>query len=490
MDRIEKERAKSRGEEMFPKLAEQRGNVHVIKDQLPTIFHIPGIPPGEIPKVTRSAVDVYRSTLSTAYQALLDRFQLHDVAIKVVGVGSVGTLCWVFLFMAEEGDPLFLQVKEARTSVLEPYAGRSVFANRGQRIVDGYRRMQPATDIFLGWSHGPDRHFFVRQLRDMKLSVMVETFKRVEMEIYARWCGRALALAHARSGNPSMISGYLGKSDVFDNARGICRGLRRPEREGPRRAGTRGPRRQDQGGVRGGEMIAGGEPRFASTPDRTGSGLKTPRAAAVAGILFSLLLITSLVLVRITVPADPRDAGAWLSGGARTTNLAVHLLPFAGIAFLWFIGVVRDRLGQQEDKFLATVFLGSGLLFLATMFAAAAVAGGLLRMYASTPARLIESGLYTFGRTVSDELINVYALRMAAVFMISTCTLSLRTGIIPRWITYIGLVLALFMLLSLGRFSWAALVFPLWVLLISVHILMSNLARTGAASVSSTQARQ
>jgi hypothetical protein len=152
----------------------------------------------------------------------------------------------------------------------------------------------------------------------------------------------------------------------------------------------------------------------------------------VAGILFSLLLITSLVLVRITVPADPRDAGGWLSGGARTANLAVHLLPFAGIAFLWFIGVVRDRLGQQEDKFLATVFFGSGLLFLATMFASAAVAGGLLRMYASTPGLLIESGLYTFGRTVSYELINVYAIRMAGVFMISTCTLSFRTGIIPR----------------------------------------------------------
>jgi hypothetical protein len=120
--------------------------------------------------------------------------------------------------MAGEGDPLFLQVKEARASVLEPYAGKSVFPNRGQRIVNGYRRMQPASDIFLGWSHGPKRHFFVRQLRDMKLSIMVETFGRVEMEIYARWCGQALALAHARSGNPSMISGYLGKSDAFDNA--------------------------------------------------------------------------------------------------------------------------------------------------------------------------------------------------------------------------------------------------------------------------------
>jgi uncharacterized protein (DUF2252 family) len=220
MARIEKERAKSRGEELFPKLAEQRGNVHVIKDQLPTIFHHAGIPPGEIPKVTRAALAEYRSTLSPAYQTLLDRYQLEDVAIKVVGVGSVGTSCWVSLFMASEGDPLFLQVKEARASVLEPYAGKSVFPNHGQRIVDGYRRMQPASDIFLGWSHGPKRNFFVRQLRDMKLSVMVETFHRLEMEICARWCGQALALAHARSGNPSMISGYMGKRNVFDKAIG------------------------------------------------------------------------------------------------------------------------------------------------------------------------------------------------------------------------------------------------------------------------------
>jgi uncharacterized protein (DUF2252 family) len=216
--RIEKEQAKSRGEEMFPKLAEQRGNVHVIKDQLPTIFHHPGIPPGEIPRLTRDALAEYRATLPTAYQALLDRYELRDVAIKVVGVGSVGTLCWVFLFTAEEGDPLFLQVKEARASVLEPYAGKSVFRNRGQRIVDGYRRMQPASDIFLGWSRGPKRHFFVRQLRDMKLSPMVETFGREEMRIHARWCARALALSHARTGNPSLISGYLGKSDAFDRA--------------------------------------------------------------------------------------------------------------------------------------------------------------------------------------------------------------------------------------------------------------------------------
>jgi uncharacterized protein (DUF2252 family) len=216
--RIEKERAKSRGEEMFPKLAERTGDAHLIKDQLPTIFHHKDYPPGEIQQALREALAAYRNTLSSSYQSLLDRYELQDVAIKVVGVGSVGTACWVFLFTTADTDPLFLQVKEARASVLERHAGKSVFPNHGQRVVDGYRRMQPASDIFLGWSQGPKRHFFIRQLRDLKLSPMVETFGQTEMDIYARWCGRALALSHARSGSPSMISGYMGKSDVFDKA--------------------------------------------------------------------------------------------------------------------------------------------------------------------------------------------------------------------------------------------------------------------------------
>ena len=139
--------------------------------------------------------------------------------MKVVGVGSVGTTCMVFLLVAGEGDPLFLQVKEARASVLEPYAGASVFPNHGQRVVDGYRLMQPASDVFLGWSQGArGRHYFVRQLRDMKLSVMVETFGPAEMAIYDEWCGKALALAHARSGSAGTLSGYMGKSDVLDKA--------------------------------------------------------------------------------------------------------------------------------------------------------------------------------------------------------------------------------------------------------------------------------
>jgi hypothetical protein len=205
---------------MFPKLVEHKGDIPVIKDQLPTIFHARGHTPGQIEQTVRDALDVYHSTLPSAYQALLSGFELRDVAIKVVGVGSVGTLCWVLLFTAADDDPLLLQVKEARASVLEPYAGASVFPNRGQRIVDGYRRMQPASDMLLGWSHGPKRHFFIRQLLDMKLSPMVETFGQVEMDIFAGWCGKALALSHARSGTSAMLSGYMGKSDVFERAVG------------------------------------------------------------------------------------------------------------------------------------------------------------------------------------------------------------------------------------------------------------------------------
>jgi uncharacterized protein (DUF2252 family) len=216
--RIEKEQAKSRGEEMFPKLVEHKGETPIIKDQLPTIFHLEGYPPGEVQKGVRDAVAAYRATLSPAYQTLLDRYELCDAAIKVVGVGSVGTACWVLLFMADDGDPLFLQVKEARVSVLEPYAGASVFPNHGQRVVHGYRLMQPASDMFLGWSQGPRRHFFVRQLRDVKISIRVETFGAAEMELFATWCGKALALSHARSGSAAVLSGYMGKSDTFDRA--------------------------------------------------------------------------------------------------------------------------------------------------------------------------------------------------------------------------------------------------------------------------------
>jgi hypothetical protein len=218
------------------------------------------------------------------------------------------------------------------------------------------------------------------------------------------------------------------------------------------------------------------EERGAEIRDR----LKAPRAGAIAGIVFSILLIISLVLIRISVPDTPADAGTWLSGSEKSIRLALNLLPFAGIAFLWFIGVLRDRIGTQEDRFFATVFLGSGLLFLAMIFAASAVSGGLMVAYGAIPGKVLDSGIYTFARTVAYQIVNVYAIRMAAVFMISTCTLAIRIGIFPRWMAFLGYVLALLLLLSPGRLHWAPLVFPLWALLISVYVLLANLRRVAA----------
>ncbi|HET8734354.1 MAG TPA: DUF2252 domain-containing protein [Anaeromyxobacteraceae bacterium] len=217
-DRLEKERGKSRAEEIFPKLVEHKGEMPLIKDQLPTIFHHEDFPPGRIQQVVRDALAGYRATLPAAYRSLLDRYELRDAAIKVVGIGSVGTACWVLLFMAGEGDPLFLQVKEARPSVLERYAGKSAFSNHGQRVVNGYRMMQPSSDMFLGWTRSPRRDYFLRQLRDIKISIRVETFDATMMDLYASWCGRALALSHARSGLSAVLRGYMGKSDAFDEA--------------------------------------------------------------------------------------------------------------------------------------------------------------------------------------------------------------------------------------------------------------------------------
>jgi hypothetical protein len=202
--------------------------------------------------------------------------------------------------------------------------------------------------------------------------------------------------------------------------------------------------------------------------------LKAPRAGAVAGILFSILLISSVVLIRLSVPDSPRDPGRWLAHSAQSIRLALNLLPFAGIAFLWFMGVLRDRMGAKEDRFLATVFLGSGLLFLATTFASSAVTGALMMAYEALPGEMMNSGVYTFARTTAYELVNVYALRMAGVFMFSTCTLAIRIGMFPRWMAFIGYVLALFLLLSIGRFGWAPLVFPVWALMVSVYVLFAN----------------
>jgi hypothetical protein len=208
--------------------------------------------------------------------------------------------------------------------------------------------------------------------------------------------------------------------------------------------------------------------------DAISAGLKAPRAGAIAGILFSILLIISLVLIRLSIPDDPGDPGTWLAHSVKSINVALDLLPFAGIAFLWFVGVLRDRMGTREDRFLATVFLGSGLLFLAITFVSSAVTGGFMMAYQAIPGKLMDSGTYAFARTLAYELANVYALRMAGVFMFSTCTLAIRIGIFPRWMAFLGYALALFLLLSIGKFGWASLVFPLWTLVISVYVLFAN----------------
>lgn len=214
--------------------------------------------------------------------------------------------------------------------------------------------------------------------------------------------------------------------------------------------------------------------------------LKAPRAAAVAGLLFSTLLIASVLMVRWSIPYDPRDAGDWLATRSGTVALALNLVPFSGIAFLWFIGVLRDRLGAREDKFFSTVFFGSGLLFLAMLFFSAATTGGLVLGHAGDPERFAGSQTFAFGRLIVYEIFNIYAIKMAAVFMVVTSTLSLRTRFLPRWVAMLGYGVALLLMLNSRYVEWLILAFPSWVLLVSLAILWDNLrlradegARTG-----------
>lgn len=217
--RLAKARERSVIEHDFPELAFTTGLEPSIRDNPPLIFHWDEHSHDENTRIVETAFARYRETLSEERRFLLDRYKLKDVAVKVVGVGSVGTFCGILLLMASEHDPLFLQFKEARASVLEPYAGKSLHANHGQRVVHGCRMMQSASDIFLGWTEGESgRHFYIRQLKDMKIKPQVEVFTPSFTIEYGRVCGWTLAHAHARSGEPAKISGYLGKSDKFDKA--------------------------------------------------------------------------------------------------------------------------------------------------------------------------------------------------------------------------------------------------------------------------------
>ena len=194
-------------------------------------------------------------------------------------------------------------------------------------------------------------------------------------------------------------------------------------------------------------------------PRIVGQSLRTPRVAAFAGIAFSVIFAVALVLVRSAVPSDPNDAGRWLSDNSRraTVLFALGLVPYAGIAFLWFVGVLRDRIGEAEDRFFATIFLGSGLLFVAMLFVVSAVAGALIASAGNDAESFATSDTWEFGRRVIHQLMVVYALRMAAVFMIATSTILLRTKLAPRWLVFSGYVIALVMLVSVGFFAWIEL---------------------------------
>ena len=217
------ERAKSRStpDALFPKLVEHAGDLPRIKDDPPLLYH-PSIEeaPGQETAFAEALV-AYRASLPEHIRTLFDRFELHDVAIKVVGVGSVGTRCLIGLFLAGDDDPLFLQVKEARASVLAPYTTPSRHRNEGERVVVGQRLMQSASDIFLGWTRGQaGRDYYLRQLRDMKISPIIEDWDATRLRAYGRLCAWALARAHARSGDAARIAGYMGSGGAMDDA--IC----------------------------------------------------------------------------------------------------------------------------------------------------------------------------------------------------------------------------------------------------------------------------
>jgi hypothetical protein len=220
--------------------------------------------------------------------------------------------------------------------------------------------------------------------------------------------------------------------------------------------------------------------------DRSGSPareLRTPRGAAIAGIAFSLLLSTAVLLIQWAAPNDG-EASEWVTQESRrrTVTLAMDLVPFAGIAFLWFIGVIRSRLGDLEDRFFATAFLGSGLLFIAMLFTAAAVTGAFLDL--SGGAKPVTSADARLTSAIVSTLLATFGTRMAAVFTLVVTNLGRRTGIVPRWLVAAGYLTGLVLLLAPPRVLWVALLFPAWVLVLSVNMLVVSLRATGSPVVS------
>ena len=218
-ERVAAKARASVAEYLFPKITGLVDGHRRLADQPPLIYHLPQ--QSETEDRVRTMLASYHDSLPGHLRKLFDHYHFEDFAFKVVGVGSVGTRCFVVLFLAESNDPLLLQVKEARPSVLEAYAGKGRYEHQGQRVVVGQRLMQSASDMFLGWMSGADgTHYYVRQLRDMKFSVPLEGIQSDQLARYADLCGWVLARAHAKGGDAALISGYLGKSDAFDQALG------------------------------------------------------------------------------------------------------------------------------------------------------------------------------------------------------------------------------------------------------------------------------
>jgi hypothetical protein len=210
-------------------------------------------------------------------------------------------------------------------------------------------------------------------------------------------------------------------------------------------------------------------------PGSVRAALRTQRAAAFAGIAFSILCALAMVCIRMVVPPLPADSGKWLLESSRRDLVlfALNLVPFAGIAFLWFIGVIRDRVGSSEDRLFATVFLGSGLMFTAMLFAAVAVAAGLIDQVGPHYANLVNSGTWGTERHIVGELMSL-AMRMAGVFTIATSTILLRTRTMSKWVALAGYAIGLALLLLVGVVPWLQLLFPAWVFLLSLVILYSH----------------
>jgi hypothetical protein len=200
--------------------------------------------------------------------------------------------------------------------------------------------------------------------------------------------------------------------------------------------------------------------------------LTTPRAAALAGVLFGFLFGTALILIRTALPEGAEEGAQWMDAGSHRMRVAAILMPFAGIAFLWFIGVVRDGFGHLEDRFFSSVFIGAGLLFLAMVFVSSAIGAGLAASGRDAVDMSAHTEVATFGQMVLITLTKTYALRMGAVFMISLATIWLKTGLMPRWLVIVTYVLALGILLASDISMWMTLAFPIWVLVVSVLLLV------------------